>query len=141
MILALAIAAALAGASAVAPAKTPPHTPSLPPPTAVAPVTPAGPVTIYRMQQIGVEQPLTPELVKQMEPFHTLDEVEALLKANKIPFVWRDREVSSAQIAPQLLRTLDGLPPHEVFIMRQGQGAVFSTIVEQHPAGAKPSEP
>jgi len=130
---------ALALAIALAAAAAPTHRPGParpPPPAAVAPTQPAEPVTIFRMQQIGVGQPLTPELARQLEPVHTLDEVEALLKAARIPFVWRDTEISSTQLAPQILLQLAKLPPHEPFIAPQGEGVIISVIVEQHPAVA-----
>jgi hypothetical protein len=139
--LALAIALAVAGAPSPRPQ---PARPTAQPSTAAAPtapVAPAGPATIYRMQVIGVRQPLTPELAKQLEPFHTLDEIEALLKANRISFVWGDAEVRSTEIPPQILSQLAKLPPHEPFIAPEGQGWIASVILEQHPAGASETPP
>jgi hypothetical protein len=103
---------------------------------APTPAAPAAPVTLYRMQVIGVSQPLTPELAKQLEPFHTLDEIEALLKAKRITFVWGDADARSTDIPPQILSQLAKLPPHEPLIAPEGQGWIATVILDQHPSAA-----
>ena len=51
--------------------------------------------------------------------------------------------MSSAQIAPEVLRQLATLPPHEVFVAPQGQGWIISVILDQRPAapGELPAAP
>jgi hypothetical protein len=98
---------------------------------------PAPPPTIYLMDQL-VTGPVPGPVLQQMEPLHTLDAVEALLKANKIEFVWREVEITSTQIAPEVLRQLAAVPPHEVFIGPQGQGWIMSVILSSRPAPPPP---
>jgi len=136
---ALALAAALAVAAAPS-HKAAPVRPTHPPPAA-APAVPDAPSTIYRIQQIAVGQPMTPELAKQLEPLHTLDDVEALLKANKITFSWRDLDVSSTRISEQMQQQIAKLPPHEPFIAAGPRGWTVSVIVDQHPATAASPSP
>src|SRR6185437_15771707 len=92
--------------------------------------TPGGPPMLYLMEEIATG-PLPQALIDQMQPLHRLDDVEALLKRNRVGFAWRETEVSSAQMSPQLARQMAALPPHEVFVAPQGQGWIMGAIVSQ----------
>jgi hypothetical protein len=109
--------------------------PSAPPPSGLS----AG-ATIYLMDQIATG-PLPPEVLKAMEPLHSLDEVEALLKSKKIAFAWREAEISTQNIDPQVVGQVAALPPHEVFIAPQGAGWIASVVLSARPAAAAPSPP
>jgi hypothetical protein len=101
-------------------------------PARAQPAPPAERPMIYVMEQL-VTGPVPPEVLKQMEPLHTLDDVEALLKANKIAFGWRQAEVNSSQIDPRVAQQIGALPPHEVFIAPQGQDWIISVILSSRP--------
>ena len=86
--------------------------------------------TTYEMETLTTG-PLSPGVLKQMEPLHTLQAVESLLKENYIPFAWAHRQVSAASLPPKFVSQLDALPPHEVFVVRQGEGAVAGVILSK----------
>jgi hypothetical protein len=106
-----------------------------PPPTSATP--PPG-ATIYLMDQIATG-PLPPEVLKAMEPLHTLDAVEALLKSKKIAFAWREAEVSSAVIDPRVVDQVASLPAGEVLVAPQGEGWIMSVVLSARPAAAEPA--
>ena len=86
--------------------------------------------TTYEMETLTTG-PLAPGVLKQIEPLHTLQAVESLLKENYIPFAWAHRQVSAASLPPQFVSQLDALPPREVFVVRQGEGAVAGVILSK----------
>lgn len=88
---------------------------------------------IYTFEQLLVAQ-VSPELRAALIPLHSLGDVEEVLKVRGLSFGWRRVEVNSAGMQPDFARKLAALPPHEVFIVPQGQGAVIATIVQQRPA-------
>jgi hypothetical protein len=92
--------------------------------------TPLHPV-IYELETLQTG-PLTPELLKKAGPIHSLPAIEELLKANLVPFAWSRRQVSARTLAPDLTRQMDVLPPHEVFMVREGQGWVFGVVLAKH---------
>ncbi len=100
-----------------------------PPPVA----QPAEPATIYLMDQL-VTGALPEVVLDEMKPLNTLDEVEALLKRHRLPFAWREAEVSSANINPQIAKQVAQLPPHEVFVAPQGPGWMISVVLSSRPA-------
>ena len=101
-------------------------------PAARAQPAPAAPrAAIYEMDTLTTG-PLAPGVLKQMEPLHTLQAVEDLLKENYIPFGWAHRQVSAAAMAPALVARLDSLPPREVFVTKQGEGVLIAVILSKH---------
>jgi len=113
------IAAALA--LAAAPALAQPSGPGF---------TPLHPV-IYEVETMQTG-PLTPEILKKAGPIHSLQVMEDLLKANLVPFAWSRRQISAGALPADLTRQMDGLPPHEVFMFRQGQGWIFGVVLARH---------
>jgi len=110
---------ALFGAATAALAQPPP----------AAPTAPRAP--IYEMETLTTAV-LPPGVLKQIEPLKTLPAIEALLKENYIPFGWAHRQVSASAMAPALVAKLDSLPPHEVFAVKQGDGALIAVILSKH---------
>ena len=90
-------------------------------------LTPLHPV-IYEMDTLRTG-PLTPELLKQLEPLHTLQAVEELLKANLMPFAWAHTQVSAGALPSQFTRQIDAMPPHEVFVVKQGEGWLIGVVL------------
>ena len=96
-----------------------------------APTQGQGRSPVYEMDTLSTGA-LPPGVLKQMQPLHTLDAIEALLKENYIPFGWAHRQVSAATIPPGLVAQLDALPPREVFVTKQGEGALIAVILSKH---------
>ena len=144
----LASAALSSGAVAQPNPNTPPAQPggSLFPPGPSAPAGQPGvmplppPPVIYTMEQIAVPQ-FTAELRDALAPVHSLQAAEEVLKVRGIPFGWRRVEVNSGALDPNLARQLAALPPHEVIIVPQAQGATMATIVQQRPAAGVAAPP
>src|SRR5690242_6194856 len=91
-----------APAAAQAPSRAPPaDTPSAPPGAQMA-----APGVWYTLEivQTGL---LPADIVEKLKPLNTLPEIEAVLKANRIPFGWRVNETPSAQIPAALARQFD----------------------------------
>ncbi len=120
----MALAVALATSAPVAALSQPPPAP---PPAAATPANPA----VYEMETLRTG-PLETALLKQMEPLHTLQAIEELLKANRIAFTWAYARVTAASLPPVLTSQIDALPPHEVFIIKQGTGWIMSAVLSKH---------
>ena len=107
----VAIALALAAASPAAAQTAPPTTP-----------------IIYVLEQLQTG-PIAPEVMERMKATHTLQEVEDLLKINRITFAWRMTEVSTDQMKGNLAQQIAALPPKEVFVINQGDAWLMSSVV------------
>ena len=118
--------AGLAAAAVTAVLATAPAVQAQPPP-----VIPAPRAAIYEMETLTTGM-LAPGILKQIEPLHSLQAIETLLKDNYIPFGWAHRQVSAATLPPAMVAQLDALPPHEVFVVRQGDGALIAVILSKH---------
>jgi hypothetical protein len=125
----LALAAALSVAAAGV-AGAGPTAPPRAPPAAAPQLLPGAPV-IYDMETLRTG-PLPAEFIKQLEPLHTLQAVEDLLKANRIAFAWGRGQVSSGTLPAAMVKEIDALPPHEVFVTPQGdKGWLVGVIVDR----------
>jgi hypothetical protein len=110
-----ALALGLAGrASAQAPA------PAAPPPHPV----------VYDMEMLATG-PLPPGILKKIEPLHTLQAVEDLLKEDVIPFAWSRQVVSAGAMPPEIAHQIEVLPPHDIFMMKQGQGWAIGAVLSK----------
>ena len=117
---ALAAAALLAGPG---PGLAQPPRPAAPPPAPAA-----GPRVIYRLELIRTG-PLPPEVIAKLGPIHTMEDVEKLMKAGDIQFTWRRQDLDSAAANPAFLKSLETLPPNEVFAIPQSDGMLIGAIV------------
>ncbi len=134
---AIAAAMALAGAFGAAEAAPKPHKPPLGRYVAPAPPAPiANPHLIYSLEQLMTGS-IPQELLVKLEPIHTLQEVEDLLKAGNIEFKWGKTEMRSSDLSPEIIRQITALPPGEVFVVPQGsppgQILVFNVILSTRP--------
>jgi hypothetical protein len=103
----------------------PPAKPATPPAT----LAPAPPPMIYRLELMRTG-PLPPDAQQKLLPMHTMDEVERYLKANDVSFAWRRQDLDSTTAPPEFVRSLETLPPNEVFVTPQADGgAVIGTIL------------
>ena len=109
-----------------------PPRPAAPPaaaPPAAAPQA-AMPRVIYRLELIRTG-PLPPDVLAKLGPLNTMDEVEKLLKAGDFEFAWRRADLDSATANPEFLKALRSLPPKEMFVIPQANGALIGVIVGQ----------
>jgi hypothetical protein len=83
---------------------------------------------VYVLEQLQ-SGPIAPEVMERMKATHTLQEVENLLKVNRISFAWRMTEVSTDQMKGNLAQQIAALPPKEVFVIRQGDTWLMSSVV------------
>jgi hypothetical protein len=109
--------------------------PKAPPAAAPAAAAPAAaapaPRTItYTMEQLRTG-PLSPEIQQRMTPMNTIQEVEALLKANRIEFAWRMVEVANTALPPDLARQIAAMKPTDVYFIPSPNGALIGAIVSQ----------
>lgn len=102
-----------------------------PPPVMPLPAPTQARSPVYEMDTLSTGA-LPPGVLKQMEPLHTLDAIEALLKENYIPFAWAHRQLNTATMPPEIFKRLDALPPREVFVTKQGDGALIAVILSKH---------
>lgn len=96
-------------------------------PAAAQTAPPPAPI-IYVLEQLQ-SGPIAPEVMERMKATHTLQEVENLLKVNRIAFAWRMTEVSTEQMKGTLAQQIAALPPKEVFVIRQGDTWLMSSVV------------
>ena len=75
--------------------------------------------------------PLSPEIQQRMTPMNTIQEVEALLKANRIEFAWRMVEVANTALPPDLARQIAAMKPTDVYLIPSANGALIGAIVSQ----------
>ncbi len=124
LVLAAALSVLAAGAAGAAPTQ-----PAAPPAggTALFPATPV----IYDLETLRTG-PLPAEFLKRLEPLHTLQAIEDLLKANRIPFAWGRSLVSSGTLPAGFVKEIDAMPPHEVFVTSQGEkGWLIGVVMDR----------
>lgn len=120
------VLAATALLAAPAAAVTQPPRPAAPP--AAAAPTPPGPRVIYRLEVIRTG-PLPPEVIAKLAPIHTMADVETLLKSGDHAFAWRRQDLDSATASPQFVKSLESLPPDDLFAIPQADGVLIGRIV------------
>ncbi len=72
---------------------------------------------IFEVDQVRFPQPTDPEVLKAFQPLKTLDEVTALLTANKVPFRAGRSEIDALSVDPAIVAQIVKLPPGEVFMV------------------------
>jgi EpsD family peptidyl-prolyl cis-trans isomerase len=70
----------------------------------------------------------------RFRPLNTLEEVRALLSAEKVPHQANVATLDTLSIDPRLIEQINKLPPGEVFIVPQRGAFVFNRIVDTRPA-------
>lgn len=69
------------------------------------------------------------KLMSAIQPLKTLEEVEALLKANDLAYRRGIALIDSRSAPAELVKLIAGLPPGEVFVLPDGGGATFNRVV------------
>jgi hypothetical protein len=120
-------------AAAQTPPRAPPAAPSAPAPSGLPsapPSTPMAPPGVIYTMEILQTLPLSPDMAEKLKPLKTLQDIEALFKANHVPFTWRWAEAPSSQIPAALAQRFDANPT-DVFVFPQAGGVVFAAIVNR----------
>ena len=116
---------ALAAAAAVQTAPTPPATGA-----AAAPDVPAGP--LYILEHIQTSK-LPDAMMEKIKPLNTLQEIEAILKLNGVPFAWRMAGMPVRQTPTELIKQIDALKPGDVFVIPEGERLNFYVLRAKRP--------
>jgi EpsD family peptidyl-prolyl cis-trans isomerase len=85
---------------------------------------------IFVLDQIRMPRPSDPKIIEQMRPLNTMQDVEQLLAANRIPYGKGTTELDARAVPPDLLAQIMKLPPNEVFVMPSGNLLLVSEIKE-----------
>ncbi len=83
---------------------------------------------IFLVDQIRTSRPADPSVLKAYEPLKTMDEVEAQLTKDKLPFQKGEGEIDAVGADPKMIDEIVKLPPGEIFIMPSGNGLLVNQI-------------
>jgi EpsD family peptidyl-prolyl cis-trans isomerase len=84
---------------------------------------------IFEVDQLRFPRSNDPNVIKGLQPLKTLEAVEALMTANKIPFRTGRNEIDALTVDPNVVAQIVKLPPGEVFIVPSGNVLVANRIV------------
>jgi len=73
---------------------------------------------------------LSPDLVKEMNQAHTLDEVRAWLQAHDIKFVPVDTTHTSGDLPPEVVKAVSKMTPGSLFTIKQGDKSQLIALEE-----------
>lgn len=83
---------------------------------------------IFTVDQIRMGRPSNQALLKALQPLTTLEDVEALLKQNKVVYDRSQGRVDAANTDPRLIEQILKLPPNEVFVLPIGNNLSINQI-------------
>jgi EpsD family peptidyl-prolyl cis-trans isomerase len=69
------------------------------------------------------------DLERQLQPLHTLDEVEALLKAKNIPYRHVGAVIDTATIDPRQAEQISAIAQNDIFFNRSGKSVQVSSVI------------
>ena len=132
--------AALLAAGALT-AAAPQAAPPAPMKVAPAPAQPWGSPVIYTVEELRTG-PLPLPILHELEPLHTLTEIEGVLKAHRLPFAWAIGEVRSATLPTSIITAIEKGPPHEPLVVPNAQATVIAVVLSKRPdTGPPPAAP
>lgn len=85
---------------------------------------------VFMVDQIRMARPTDPALLQSLQPLKTLDQVENLLKTDKIPYQRGGGSLDAVGADPRLVDQVLKLPPNEVFVMPGANGLLVNQIRE-----------
>ncbi|MBV8593767.1 MAG: SurA N-terminal domain-containing protein [Caulobacteraceae bacterium] len=83
---------------------------------------------IFDIDQIRMQRPSDPNLIKALQPLKTLEQIEALLKSEKIPYQRSMGKVDAVGADPRMIDAMIKLPPGEVFVVPNGNILLVNEI-------------
>jgi EpsD family peptidyl-prolyl cis-trans isomerase len=84
--------------------------------------------TGYLIEQLQVPQRHTPELFELLRPTKTLEEVEAIFRARKVPYRRVVLPMDTLRADPRLSEAVAKLPPGEPFVLPGAAGFTVSRV-------------
>jgi EpsD family peptidyl-prolyl cis-trans isomerase len=84
---------------------------------------------VFALNQIRMAKPKDQATLKAMEPLKTMDEVEARLDAEKIPYQKGTSSLDAVGADPKMIDEIVKLPPDEIFIVPSGNGLLVNQII------------
>jgi EpsD family peptidyl-prolyl cis-trans isomerase len=85
---------------------------------------------IFAIDQIRMQRPSDPAVIKDLEPLQTLEEVEAMLKAKGVAYQKGADAIDAVGSNPQLIQAIVKLPANEVFVIPSGQLVLINRVRE-----------
>ena len=76
---------------------------------------------IFVLDQLRMARPSDPALIAALGPMKSLDQIAALLTANRVPFQRDTAKLDAVGADPALIAALAKLPAGELFVLPQGQ--------------------
>ncbi|WP_375427169.1 EpsD family peptidyl-prolyl cis-trans isomerase [uncultured Sphingomonas sp.] len=97
----------------------------------------------YELDQLAFRAANDPALGAKLKPARTLPEVEAVLKAEGIPFQRGAAQLDTGSLAPDVATRIAALPPGEPFLVPQNGQMIVSVIrrIEAAPVAAQQAQP
>ncbi|MEO8812862.1 MAG: hypothetical protein ABI376_08135 [Caulobacteraceae bacterium] len=85
---------------------------------------------IFVLDQLRMARPENPEIIKQLQPLKTLDQIAAFLTQNKIPFQKAAGNLDAVGADPRIIAAIVKLPPNEVFVVPNGNTLLVNQVRE-----------
>ena len=85
---------------------------------------------VFLVDQIRMAKPADPSVLKALEPLKTLEQIEAELKKDKIPYQRAAGTLDSVGPDPNLIEAILKLPPNEIFVIPGGDGLLVNQVKE-----------
>lgn len=87
--------------------------------------------TVYVTDQIRMPRGLPPAVIQALSPLNTLEEIAAVLQANKIPFQRGRGQLDALALGPQMAAEINKLAPSAVFVVPAGNLLVANVTVNK----------
>lgn len=85
---------------------------------------------VFALDQIRMARPSDPKVLKALVPLKTLEQVQAVLTENKVPFQRAQAVLDAVGADPRLIDAIMKLPPDEIFVLPGGGGLLVNQIKE-----------
>ena len=96
--------------------------------------------TVIVADQIRMPRGLPPAVIQALQPANSLDEITAILQANKIPFQRGRGQLDPLALGPQVTAEIGKLAPTAVFVLPAGNLLVANVISQRVPAPLTPQQ-
>jgi len=83
---------------------------------------------MFDLDQIRMGRPTDPKMLDQLRPLNTLEDIAALLTRDQIKFQRGTTALDAVGADPKMVEAVVKLPPHEVFVVPNGNLILISQI-------------